>query len=190
MNNTQLSDHIRKFEEMEAAFQKNHDEIERASGRMDTLEDRITRTMSACEKLSSQVATMDSRFTSMFEKLEMLLIARIPTTQHTDPQEMILTQDNNSITDEQIRTTPTNCDDSTGSDTATHQSHASTISSIHIKSPEKKKPRPTPRNSEDTDERNDGTTAQDRTPDATPKDTDQTGDQYTIFRPSDEREHG
>ena len=100
MNNTQLSDHIRKFEEMEAAFQKNHDEIERASGRMDTLEDRITRTMSACEKLSSQVATMDSRFTSMFEKLEMLLIARIPTTQHTDPQEMILTQDNNSITDE------------------------------------------------------------------------------------------
>jgi hypothetical protein len=71
---------------MEAAFFNHHKEIERATGRMDILEDRITRTMSACEKLSSQVATMESRFTSMFEKLETLLITSITVpNQHTDP---------------------------------------------------------------------------------------------------------
>ena len=63
---------------------------------MDTLEDRITRTMSACEKLSSQVATMDSRFTSMFEKLETLLITRIPETPPPNSQ-VATTQEDISV---------------------------------------------------------------------------------------------
>ena len=188
--NTQMSDQFRRFEEMEAAFLKNHDEIGKATGRMDQLEDRITRTMSACEKLSNQVAHMDSRFTSMFEKLETLLITRISgiTTPPTNQQESrARPPDQNRDTGDTTGTRRlTDCDVSTGSDIATHQSHASTTSSIQIRSPEKKKPRPTP----DTDGNDDDMTDTDNELIAvTQNETDQTGVQYTISRPSDEGTH-
>jgi hypothetical protein len=61
MNNTQMSEQHRQFDEIEAAFMKNHEAIGKATGRMDQLEDRITQTMSACEELSNQVALLDSR---------------------------------------------------------------------------------------------------------------------------------
>ena len=187
--NTHTSDHYRKFEEIEAAFLKHHDEIERTTGRMDTLEDRITRTMSACEKLSSQVATMDSRFTTMFEKLETLLITRISvvSTTPTNPQELrARPQEQNRDTGNTTGTQwSIDCDASTGLDSATHRSYTTTTSSIQIRSPEKKKPRSTP----DKYGNDDMTDTDNELIAVTQNETDQTGVQYTISRPSDEGTH-
>jgi uncharacterized coiled-coil protein SlyX len=148
MNNTQMSEQHRRFDEIEAAFIKNHEAIGKATGRMDQLEDRITRTMSACEQLSNQVALMDSRFTSMFEKLETLLTTRLPT-QQTINYSHDINDNNNSYhsrhTQREAQTGLMACDASMeSSDDDTQRSRASTTSSTLIKSPEKKKPCPTP----------------------------------------------
>jgi hypothetical protein len=81
-----------------------------------------------------------------------------------------------------------NCDISVESDTATQQSCITTNGSI--KSPEKKKPRPTPRQMHQDDESDEMEYTANDLPEATSKVTDQTGVQYTISRPSDESENG
>jgi hypothetical protein len=130
----------KKFEEMEAAFLHNQEEFMRSTTRMNALEDRVTRTMSACEMLSNQVATMDSRFTRMFEKLEQLLMDRVPPAAQPSSDRL-----SHLIQPSAGGSAPTYppCDEvSTTSDMETQRSFESSTNSTIIQSPEKKKQRP------------------------------------------------
>lgn len=138
VHTTQGSTHTnRQFEELEAAFLKHQEEFDKSATRMTTMEDRVTRTMSACEQLSKQVTNMDTRFMNMFEKLETLIMTRIPAV---------------PLPDSTLQTSPAaphllSHDQSTSSDSSSNVSMASATDTLRsqassaLKSPEKKKHR-------------------------------------------------
>lgn len=169
---TQTSNN-RRFDDIEASFMRHQAEFSKTSERMTTLEDQVHRTMSACEQLSQQVTQMDSRFTSMLEKLETMLTIRLPISTETIPANA------DAKTSQFPRTTSS--DESMGSDTNTQQSKESTASTT-IQSPKKKKSRSS--TLESTTDDNTKTNEHDTTQTT----TDQIQAQYTHHRLSDEEE--
>jgi chromosome segregation ATPase len=69
--------YMSRFDEMEAAILRNHEDSITTSTRVNQMDDRITRTMAACERVSSQVTNLESQMCRVFEKLDQI-VNRLP----------------------------------------------------------------------------------------------------------------
>ena len=187
----QPNNHTSRFDELEAAILRNHEESLATSTRVSQMDDRITRTMAACERVSSQVNNLEAQMSRVFDKLD-LIVNRLPSNFSTlNPGESAQRVDHNlpEITRPDIdccdsyRTPSDSSRSHEDSDTA--QTQPSNASST-VRSPEKKKQKQrdrrqsTPPNTEDIPMQE-----QEEQSDNENSKTDQPGSQYTASSPAD-----
>ena len=139
------------------------------------MDDRITRTMAACERVSSQVTNLESQMSRVFEKLDQI-VNRLPPS----PPQQQITIPASEADGSNSQKTPSISSRSKESDFATHQSNTSST----IRSPEKKKQKHKGRSEHLTQE---DVTMQNS--DSDNSTTDQSGFQYTEPSPADGGEH-